>query len=97
MNAEIEQLRAEIAALREATKLMFVLTTNVLAAAPNCATALVALMANVDEASKHLPGPVFADLSLSTLLALSAQAMKMSPTDPAVRAVFEQLRLGARH
>ena len=99
---EIEQLRAELAELREAMQRMFVVTTSVLAASPNSATALVGLLAHVGEVQQQLEkdgraNDAFDTISVATLRALSSIALKQYPQDQEVRFAYEGLRPGARH
>lgn len=95
---EIDQLRAELAELRDATKRMFVVATSVLAASPNSATALVGLMAQVGEADRvGPPNDAFDTISVATLLALSSTALKQFPNDQDVQFAYDGLRPGARH
>lgn len=95
---ELEQLRAEIAELREATKLMLALTTSVLAGSRDSAHALVGLMADVGEATAtRAPGSTFDAMSMDMLRAVSSMALKQHPRDQEVREIYRALRPGERH
>lgn len=95
---EIEQLRAELAELREAMRLMLAMTMLTIANSGTSASALHTLFANVGAAQKEKErGDTFDAWATAALLALSSEALKRHPTDNAVLEIYQGLRSGNRH
>ena len=95
---ELDELRAEVAQLREACRLMFALTTSVLAASSSSAQTLAALMANIAATNKAKNrGDDYDAMCAATLMAVSSIALQQHPNDRTVQATYNGLRPGGRH
>lgn len=95
---ELETLRAEVAQLRQATKKALALAAHSLAMQGDAHVTLTNLMANYKAAMKaNQPADDFDELATAMLLSLSSLALKQHPDDPAVQAIYRQLRPGQRH
>ena len=82
MQAEVEQLRTEVAELREAMRLLLALTTTALATTHDSAAATKALANGLRDAERFRPrGDAFWEAATGVLKMLSSKAVQQHPAD----------------
>ncbi len=84
MEDQIEQLREEVAELRESTRLLLAITTTVLAATADSATAAKLLAEQLQGAEEAKPrSETFWEAATTVLKMLSSIALRQHPSDQA--------------
>jgi len=90
---EIEDLRAELAQLRDSTRTLLAIVTACLASTRNSADALKEISARISEAEQHRPrGDEFWEAATVILRMLSSAAVTQHPADPEVLRIHHGVR-----
>lgn len=97
MKDEIEQLRTELAELRDACLKMFTLLSASLPGQPTSAEVLKTMTANAGAMQQTGHATLLDECTTAALRAVSSVAVKQHPQDQDVQAMYRGLRPGQRH
>lgn len=93
MQQNIEQLQAELADLKDATRLILAASVSALACNKTSSAAAKALIESIQRAERQKPrSDAFWDLASTVLLALSSSALAQHPDDQELMAIHQELR-----
>ena len=93
MNDEIDQLRTELAELRESTRLMMAMLTTATAISPDSATAAKTIAAMLRDAEAAEPrSDTFWEAATGVLKMLTSAALRQHPADDELRDLHHGVR-----
>lgn len=94
---EVEQLRSDLAELRESTRVLLALIATAIATTPNSAEATKALAGRLAVAENHrAKSDTFWEAASGVLKMMSSSALQQFPQDPELLAIHHGVRPG-RH